>query len=260
MNNYKEALEVLKNRTSKKLDNNTYLEKRENGNLAVKLHQTDVVTYTPKNEVILSSGGWKTPTTKDRINKFSRAGITQKNNQWFVYVKADYSNPDKPVYFENPTMIFKDGVIITPKNKIKGGEIATKTKEKTFNKEKKAIKTYCEAFVTALFDGKVEKPGAGDCWYCSMKTDDGQSLGDKAGNNDHIKQHIEEGYFVPSLLFNALENIPTSRMTKGVIGSIWRKEEINGLDSAWVKKEATQNLYRYIMRKMGNPNSVINFK
>lgn len=259
MNNYKEALEVLKNRTSKKLDNNTYLEKRDNGNLAVKLHQTDVVTYTPKNEVILSSGGWKTPTTKDRINKFSRAGITQKNNQWFVYVKADYSNPDKPVYFENLTMIFKDGVIITPKNKIKGGEVATKTKEKTFNKEKKAIKTYCEAFVTALFNGKVEKPGAGDCFYCHMVTNENKTLGEASKNNEHIKEHIKENYFVPSLLFRALNEIPTSIMTKSVIQSIWEKQAVKDWEG-FSKKEAIKNLYRYIMRTVGNSNSVINFK
>lgn len=250
MNNYKDAVEKLNGKDRRKLENNTYLEKRDGGNIAVKLHQTDVVTFTPKNEVILSSGGWKTVTTKDRINRYSRAGIHQKNNQWFVYVSADYSNPDKPVFFENPVTIFKDGVIITAKNKIKGGEVATKAKEKAFEAQKKGIKTYCVAFIDSLFAGKVAKPGAGDCWVCCGVTTD----------DSHIVDHIEENYFVPRLLYNALEAIPTSRLTKGYIGQLWEGEKPSDFDGGFAKREAVKNLYRYIMRQLGNANSVINFK
>lgn len=262
MNNYKEAVEKLGNKQRRKLENNTYLEKRDNGNIAVKLHQTDVVTYTPKNEVILSSGGWRTLTTKDRINRYSRAGISQKNNIWYVNVSADYSNPDKPVYFENPVTVFKDGVVITAKNKIKGGEVATKKKEKAFEDQKKVIKTYCKTFIEDLFNNKVKKPGPGDCWYCLMVSGTNKAIGDVHQSSNHILDHIKENYFVPSLLFKALETIPTSKMTKGVIGEIWNDLKVpeNSFDLNWSKKEAIKNLYRYLLLKFKFSNSIINFK
>jgi hypothetical protein len=232
MNSYKEAIEVLKNRTSKKLENNTYLIK-DGENIAIKLHQTNVVTYKPNGDIVLNSGGWKTVTTKDRINKYSNARIFQKNNQWFL---GDF--------------IFNDGVIIS-KGKVKNALKNTPVKEKAFTKEKKVIKDYCKAFVTALFDGKVEKPSSGDCWVC---------LGMFQNDNEHIKDHIEEGYFVPSLLKQALTDIPTSMLTKSVIQTFWNKENIDNFGKEFAEKEAIKNLYRFIMQKLGHSNSVINFK
>jgi len=239
MNSYKEAIEVLKNRTSKKLENNTYLIK-DGENIAIKLHQTNVVTYKPNGDIVLNSGGWKTVTTKDRINKYSNARIFQKNNQWFL---GDF--------------IFNDGVIIS-KGKVKNALKNTPVKEKAFTKEKKVIKDYCKAFVTALFDGKVEKPSSGDCWGCFMKTENGETpLGD---NSDHLIQHVKENYFVPSLLVNAL-TWRGSGFTKGVIGSMWHENrKPSDYEKGIAGDEITKTLYRYIMQKTGHSNSVINFK
>ena len=84
--NYQEALEKLGSRVSRKLENHTYLERRENGNIAVRLHLTDVVMFHPCGKVTLDSGGWYSKTTKDRMNKYANAGIWQKNHKWLMII------------------------------------------------------------------------------------------------------------------------------------------------------------------------------
>lgn len=246
VNSYKTAKELLGNRTRRKLENNTYLETREDGSLAVKLHQTDVVIYKENGDMVLTSGGWKTMTTKDRINKYTRWGtVTQKNNQWFL----------------KGSFVFVDGVTITAKGAVKGATKQTKTLEKAFVSQKKTIKKFCTGFVDALFKGEVKAPSGGDCWHCCMVTEEGKTLGEVSSDHaDHIKQHIKENYFVPSLLHRALEAMPTSIFTKGTIGDIWRGKETNPFDKKYAMKETKKNLYRYIMRQFGNASSVINFK
>lgn len=48
---------------------NTYLERRDGGGYAVRLHDTYVVTFYSDGSVELDSGGWQTPTTRDRMNR-----------------------------------------------------------------------------------------------------------------------------------------------------------------------------------------------
>lgn len=60
----------------------------DNGKTEVIYHQTAVVTITA-NKIILNTGGWKTNTTKVRMNQASRVfnlGYTvyQKDFEWYV--------------------------------------------------------------------------------------------------------------------------------------------------------------------------------
>jgi hypothetical protein len=71
----------------RKLGNNTWLV-RQDERIAVKLHQTYILTYTPDNRIILNSGGWETVTTKDRMNKMLGWGtITSIHGDWHVSVR-----------------------------------------------------------------------------------------------------------------------------------------------------------------------------
>ena len=67
-----------------KIGNNTYRIDTKDG-YKVRLHDTDVIEYKG-NTVILNSGGYRTNTTKDRINKYLPQNITllQKNFEWYV--------------------------------------------------------------------------------------------------------------------------------------------------------------------------------
>jgi len=56
-----------------------------NGDKTIKLYATDILQYK-NNKIVLNSGGYKTVTTKARINQFLPGNIKlyQKNRQWFI--------------------------------------------------------------------------------------------------------------------------------------------------------------------------------
>lgn len=67
----------------------------------VKYHATVVVKFD-ENEIILNSGGWRTVTTKSRMNQTSNEfnlgfGVYQRKGDWFV----DSKGCDEPIPFED---------------------------------------------------------------------------------------------------------------------------------------------------------------
>ena len=67
----------------KKVGHNTYIERDEYGNYYLRLHRTRIITWRPSGSIILNSGGWTTRTTKDRLNKWIRGYIYQKDFSWY---------------------------------------------------------------------------------------------------------------------------------------------------------------------------------
>ncbi len=69
---YNEAEKLLQGRcrNRRKLQNNTYLERRDPSSIAIRLHTTDIITLHRDGSFRLDSGGWNTPTTRDRINRY----------------------------------------------------------------------------------------------------------------------------------------------------------------------------------------------
>lgn len=108
--NHTQAILKLNKRDRRKLGNNTYLERRVNGDIAVKLHGTDVLTFKPDGSVVYNTGGWHTVTTKDRMNSYGADGcfIWQDKGVWTIGTR-DKRAP------------YKDGVIITKRGRIIGG-------------------------------------------------------------------------------------------------------------------------------------------
>lgn len=86
---YQDCKELIKrSRTGeKKLALNTYLVELENGNFAVRVHNTHVVTIRRNGTFVLNSGGWWTNLTRNRINQFSPARLYQKAGEWFLWTK-----------------------------------------------------------------------------------------------------------------------------------------------------------------------------
>lgn len=84
---YLEAVMMVKGKTSasrRKLGNNTWGEILPDGSVAIILHATPVVVIHPNDSATLRSGGWRTSTTKDRINKYSPVKVYQRNHEWFL--------------------------------------------------------------------------------------------------------------------------------------------------------------------------------
>lgn len=72
------------NRGQRKVGNNTYAFIEHDGTVAIELHGTKVVRFFTNGLIQLNSGGWQTSTTKDRINKFTNAGVYQRKREWFL--------------------------------------------------------------------------------------------------------------------------------------------------------------------------------
>ncbi len=73
--------------------------------MTVRFHNTDVVKFTPKT-ITLNTGGWKTATTKTRMNQASSQfglgySVTQKDFSWFVIYKG------KTMKFKGNTLTFR---------------------------------------------------------------------------------------------------------------------------------------------------------
>lgn len=84
-----EAVRMVKGisyRTRRKVGNNTYAEILNDGSVGIILHGTIVVRIHEDGSYTLNNGGWKTTTTKDRINKYCPYYMFQKNYEWFVKV------------------------------------------------------------------------------------------------------------------------------------------------------------------------------
>jgi hypothetical protein len=212
---FKDGLAVLGKRDQKKLANNTYLVRVDDDTLGVRLHNTIVVYIHKSGNYSLDTGGWRTVTTKDRINSYSPARVHQVNNIWYV---GDHG-------------IYADGVTVDktgkPTSKLRNpGEVERK-KRKLDRIVRSYVKGFAEhakangLYVPGESEDKAEsewdvvklgprpvplKPGPGDCFLCQFRAEDNREV-----QVDHLLAHFglgEDGevYYVPSLLRNAIAN------------------------------------------------------
>jgi hypothetical protein len=56
----------------------------DNGDVGIILHATEVVTIHADGTYTLRSGGWRTLTTKDRMNTYCPYRVTQCKGEWSV--------------------------------------------------------------------------------------------------------------------------------------------------------------------------------
>jgi hypothetical protein len=100
--NYAEAAEVLAGCDSIRLGNNTYLERDIMNNITVRLHSTDIVVFHKEGKTTLHTGGYRTVTTKERLNQFIKGRVYQKDHNWYYVVNRGELGIDwsKPIDFE----------------------------------------------------------------------------------------------------------------------------------------------------------------
>jgi hypothetical protein len=183
MDYHNAQLELARGRNGRrKIDNNTYLHPVNDG-IGVRLHATDVVVIHPDNTYTLNSGGWQTVTTKDRINKFSPARLCQSKGIWYV-----------------DGFPFVDGMKVDanghPINAVNNSDKVERYKRRL----DKMVSTYINGFAEDAVQNGLQNPDGGDCWGCCFSTD-GK---DEPMGVDHLLSHFEERYYVPSLLWKAI--------------------------------------------------------
>jgi hypothetical protein len=201
-----EVQERLGNRESRKLENHTYLQRRGPEAIAVKLHDTDVLTFTPE-YVEYDTGGWRTMVTKERQNGYGPLTLFSQKGVWYL---GEYHGLKMP-YFDGIRVRY-DGTVLNGKE----NPVTEDTVKESANLKCK-INKYANDFVKLMENEGIPAPGGGDCWYCLMQTENGSSLGDAIDDTDHLLSHIEEKYYVPSLVFNAVREAgyPSSSLILG---------------------------------------------
>lgn len=235
MSNYTALDERLTGRCKlrRKIANNTYAERRGEA-IAVRLHDTDVVTFHPNGDIQLNTGGWFTVTTKERMNSMLPHGtweadycdldpcpgeyavvdgsnhfhgrhvgmsgsVSSHRGEWFVH----WGDHTRDRWSMAGSFPYRDGMILHPDGTVSGVPEPTELEiERIARKEMhKAIKKFLagitpERIITAWENSE------GDCWGCKMRADDGTfPMGHSC-----LGQHVEEDYFHASLAYRAICN------------------------------------------------------
>lgn len=100
INNWFAAQTFMGGKTDKILCNNTRMQEID-GNFHVFYHGHDIAKFTP-NHVVVNSCGYRTYTTKERLNQLipSRFTLYQKNFVWYVWDREN-----------DTTFNFQDGMV-----------------------------------------------------------------------------------------------------------------------------------------------------
>jgi len=226
--------------TARTIANNTWEWVDAQGVKRIRLHRTDIITYLQGGSVILNSGRYRTTTTKARLNA-AGFDVRTERGVWYVIV------------FGVATRYrFEDGMCIDVAGKVTGAEEYTGFTKRDKNNYKH-IKEYVAGFMAELEAGEVNAPGAGDCWYCHLRSADGVPMGEQYQDISHIQDHIRIKYYVPSLLFRACEVFGVSRYARDVLG-FWTGQHnspphVGMLDVA--RRQVSKALSRYLKRQLG---------
>ena len=221
--------------SSKVVANNTIEYIRANGDRVIRLHHTDIVTFKENGDIVLNTGGWKTVTTKDRINKFlpSHQWITTIKGQWILTVV------DKSYQFADDMTIKADGTI-------EGAGEFIDVKAIT-----KRIKKYVNDYMIELEAGHVPAPSMGDCFYCQFQEVGSERMaGEAVKNTSHLESHFDEKYYVPSLLAQAIKVFPVSNVAQWYLSDKWGNTN-NHIYETFARQQLKKSLYRFIKRQYG---------
>ena len=226
----------------------TRLQSRGDDKIAVRYHDTDIVTYLSNGDIVLDSGGWRTPTTKGKMSEYIGGwrggwGVSQVKGLWFVY---RHGTPEQP----GITVGFADGITLHPDGTITG--FAPESDKQAEKKLRAAIRKYAQNFTTALLAGKIGAPSSGDCLLCNLDRAALQQgkIADP-GDSEHIRSHIDESYFVPSLLINAMDEMGASIMDRQTVHELMHGVTVHETFKGWLARDISSILRRYLYRKLG---------
>lgn len=199
---YTSAIEQLKHRDTKKLANNTYLVNNHDGTISLRmkwpdarqLPETDILVLKPES-VQLFTGGYRTYSTKERLNAYSPVCVGQSKNIW--YVSKNWQDSTTSLYYDGIEFAY-DGTQLSP---IQSDDTKALKQARAM---KKRINAYADLCVEQVQQG-IALPGNGDCFHCSMHTTNGIALGDAVHDTEHLLEHMTEEYVVPSLIYNAMK-------------------------------------------------------
>lgn len=239
MYTYSDLDEYLSKKQERPLAHNTRV-RREGDDIVVRLHGTDIVFLKPDGAVTLNSGGWQTPTTKERLNLFLTSyRLVQENHKWYLYPLGQWNKAARQPFVDF-VMVCPNGELVYPE----GAEPMDEAEAKKLNR---AIQKYAKDYAEALVNGEVDAPSADDCFYC---------YGIFVYNNtEHLLDHIAEPYYVPSLLNLANEEFPghLSILAGDAIARLWANpaSELPEFQKGITREQVAKLLAKYLRFKLG---------
>lgn len=115
----------------------------------------------------------------------------------------------------------------------------------------KLVKEFATEYMSRLADGRMEAPSGGDCWFCVLReVDTSRPMGDLNQSN-HMISHLEDKYYVPSIIMNALDELGGSPAAKDYVA-----RRFNNIDGGYtygglISEQLYRTLVRYVGSKVG---------
>jgi len=228
-------LEQGRDKEDRPLEYATRLQRRNENKIAVRLHETDVVTYHADGSVTLNSRdpdgtAWRTQTTKDRLNGYQDlAWVIQEDGVW--YVKTGTHRPTWDTEGAEP---FSDGMRIYPDGTVEHRE---PVREPDYVAElSRAVSAYAREFAEAALDLDLEgldghPEGTWDDYEKTEKT-------------------VKEKRFDLGVLLDAVETQPVSSLYRSWLYDI---RSGKGVPDAWArsfKRETRRILRAHLKRQL----------
>ncbi|MBD3268473.1 hypothetical protein GF373_17535 [bacterium] len=218
----------------------TRIEQRDETTIALKYHETDVVTYHADGSYTLDANGWQTKTTKRRINEFSPFNIIWREKVWFVSGPGikDYVPFTSPMKID-PNARVTDWLEFTPKDH----------KRVQFQRSLgEAIVEYANELTDRLFDGEIHTPGPGGCEECAKLDYDRE-----VENNNHLLQHITNGEYEPHFVSFILRQPQVSKMARGLGYGALTGDTRESFATKSAKRQIRYAIKRYMRTHLGVP-------
>lgn len=214
---------------------NTRVTQLDDGTIGIKLHDTYIIKYYSNllggkyysqegDTIQLDSGGWNTPLTRDRMDRFCPLNVwTDKFVMYVSELNWHQIHQNKRNGTKSKVYHFKDRMWFNPDKTVwvkeYGEPIQLKPYSKTEEKKKrsllKRIDTFIHNYLNKLTDGQMNQPGSADCFVCQFEAGDERiemgtltKEGYQPGviSSDHLLNHMREKYYVPSIVFNAIRS------------------------------------------------------
>lgn len=193
---YKEANDLLQGKGIVNLGANTKLKRIENDLIGIQLHNTVIVTINQKDEYRLFTGGFRTATTRNRLNQYAPVKIRQLNGQWFIGGKI--FEEGMVVRYEQASSLIDNFLPEPPKNLL----IEKYVNDFVDYAEKHGLFVKVNEWSVVSLNETI-RLGHKDCAFCFNAS----CVPDKKCEipKEHILDHMKKGEFVPSLLYKAFD-------------------------------------------------------
>jgi hypothetical protein len=249
-NDYESIREyILKGRSKidRKVANNT-IARIEEDKIIIKYHSSDIAELTQFTRKLFS-GGYKTYTTKERLNWYipSPYSLYQSKGVWYIW---NYQDKSEHVFAEGLEFYMPYGV---DPWEINQNTCADKSAADKIKSLRKKINAYTNQYVKLLISDKLDTPGGGDCWYCHFQTQNDESLGESSKDTDHLESHFDEKYYVPSMLMNSIRFYSMSPLANGTLHELWFNSNPSDKDISWgldiLERQAKSSLRKFLLRQ-----------